>query len=168
MSLPSPETIPTAVFDASPLVFLDTLDYIDPLADLFGVVVTAQVVKELCNKQDAPGSRVPERSWLSVRSPSVETLEQVTRELGAGAGENASIALGVELNATVVLDDLKARRYARARGLEVVGTLGILVLIHRSGRASRIPQAEFSLLEAHSMWLSERLKGSVLRELGGD
>ena len=165
MSLPSPETIPTAVFDTSPLVFLDALDYIDVLAKLFGVVVTAQVVKELCNKQDAPGSRVLERSWLSVQTPKVETLEQVRQELGAGAGENASTALGVELNATVVLDDLKARRYARARGLEVVGTLGILILIHRTGRARRVPEAEFALLEAHAMWLSERIKASVLQEL---
>lgn len=168
MSWPSPETIPSAVFDTSPLVFLDTLDYLDVIADLFGVVVTTQVVTELSYKPDAPGSRVLERSWLSVQNPKAETLEQVRRELGAGAGESASIALGIELNAAVVLDDLKARRYARERDLEVVGTLGILVLIHRTGWASRVPQAEFSLLEAHGMWLSERIKGSVLRELGGD
>jgi len=168
VSWPSPGTIPTAVFDTSPLVFLDTLDYLDVLADLFGVVVTTQVVTELSYKPDAPGSKVLERSWLSVQNPKVETLEQVRQELGAGAGEGASIALGVELNATVVLDDLKARRYARARGLEVVGTLGILVLIHRTGRARRVPEAEFTLLEAHGMWLSERLKGGLLRELGSD
>lgn len=51
------------------------------------------------------------------------------------AGETASIALALKLGATVVLDDRKARRYASARGLEVVETLGLLMLVHRSGRA---------------------------------
>ena len=108
------------------------------LTGLFGVVVTAQVITELRKKLGAPGSSVPERSWISVQTPKVETLEQVRQELGAGAGESASIALG------------------------------ILVLIHRTGRASRVPEAEFALLEAHGMWLSERLKGGVFHELGGD
>jgi len=167
VSWPSPEIFPTAIFDASPLVFLDTLSYTDLLPGLFHVVIPSQVALELRGKRGAPGSSVPDRSWVNVQAPKASTLERVVRELGAGAGENAAIALGVELGATVVLDDQKARRYARTSGLLVVGTLGVLVLIHRTGRAKRVPEEEFGLLEAHGMWLSERIKVGVLGELRG-
>lgn len=162
MSSPSPVPIPTAVFDASPLVFLDLLGYTDLLPEFFRVVVAAEVAAELLRKPDAPGGGVPGRPWLDVRAPGAETLERTARGLGAGAGETASIALALELPATVVLDDLKARRYARTRGLEVVGTLGLLVLVHRSGQAVQAPEAEFARLEAHGMWLSPRVKAGVL------
>lgn len=164
MSWPS-ETVPTAVFDTSPLVFLDTLGYADLLPKLFRVVVTSQVAVELRRKRSAPGSGLPDRPWVDVQTPEAGTLERVVRELGAGAGENASIALAGERGATVVLDDLKARRYARSEGLRVVGTLGLLVLIHRSGKAARAPEEEFAVLGAHGMWLSERIKAPVLQEL---
>lgn len=108
MSWPSPETIPTAVFDTSPLVFFDTLDYIELLPQLFNVVIPPQVSAELRNKEEMPGSDVPHQPWLRMQAPTAQTLERVERELGAGAGENASIALGEELGATVVLDDQKA------------------------------------------------------------
>ncbi len=165
MNWPSPETTPTAVFDTSPLVFLDVLAYADLLPELFEVVIPPQVNAELRKKEGEVGSRVPDRSWVSVRSPKAEVLGRTARELGAGAGENAAISLAQELEATVVLDDLKARRYARSKDLEVVGTLGILVLIHRLGRATRTPEAEFDLLEAHGMWLSTQVKAGALQAL---
>lgn len=168
MTSPSPETIPTAVFDASPLVFLTVLDYTDLLPDLFGVIVASQVAAELRRKPGAPGSGVLAQPWLSVQAPEAAMFERVGRELGAGAGETASIALALKLSATVVLDDQKARRYAREKDVAVVGTLGILVLIHRTGRAKRAPEAEFALLEARGMWLSERLRESVMRELNAE
>lgn len=165
MSWPSPETTPTAVFDTSPLVFLDALTYADLLPGLFEVVIPPQVNAELRKKEGGVGSHIPDRSWVSVRSPKADVLGRTARELGAGAGENAAIALAQELGATVVLDDLKARRYARSKGIRVVGTLGILVLIHRLGRAKRMPEAEFALLEAHGMWLSTQVKAGALQAL---
>lgn len=165
MSLPSPARIPTAVFDASPLVFLDVLGYADLLPEFFRVVVAAEVAAELRRKPDAPGGGVPGRPWLEMRVPGAGTVAEVARGLGAGAGETASVALALELSATVVLDDLKARRYARTRGLEVVGTPLLLVLIHRLGRAGRTPEREFVLLEAHGMWLSPRIRAGVLGSL---
>ena len=45
-----------------------------------------------------------------------------------GAGEAAVIALALEISGAVaILDDDRARRVARARGIPVVGTLGLLV-----------------------------------------
>lgn len=97
--------------------------------------------------------------------PEPRLLERVSVELGADSGENATIALGLELEATIVLDDLKARRYASGQGLSVVGTLGILILIHQLRMANRVPEAELALLEPHGMWLSESLRRRVLQGL---
>lgn len=165
MSSPSPDVSAprvTAVFDTSPLVFLDVLDYIDTLPKLFEVIVPPAVSAELAVKPKQPGAKTLSREWLSVRSPSEATLMRVERELGAGAGENAAVALALDMAATVVTDDLKARRFARHLGLSIVGMLGIVMTLHRQGLASRALAEELALLERHGMWLSERLKSSLL------
>ena len=54
--------------------------------------------------------------------------------LGIGAGEDAAISLAVELgNATLLMDDLKARAAARARGFVTIGTIAILDRAAQSG-----------------------------------
>lgn len=49
-------------------------------------------------------------------------------------GESQAIALAEELHADrILLDDFKARRIAVARGLNVAGTLAVLIEAHRQG-----------------------------------
>lgn len=53
---------------------------------------------------------------------------------GLGSGESEAIALALELKATqILIDDRAARRIAAARGLSVIGTVGILEQAAASG-----------------------------------
>jgi predicted nucleic acid-binding protein len=54
--------------------------------------------------------------------------------LKLGAGEREAIALAEELKAGLLLDDGKARREARRRGLAVTGTLAVLAAAAENGR----------------------------------
>lgn len=64
----------------------------------------------------------------------VETVPLSVLEWGLGAGESSVIALALcREGAEVVLDDAQARRCARVHGLEVVGTLGLVVRAASSG-----------------------------------
>jgi predicted nucleic acid-binding protein len=61
-------------------------------------------------------------SWLRTQSPSlIEPIE------GLHAGEAAAIALARELRADrVIIDESLGRKAAAQRGLQVVGTIGVL------------------------------------------
>lgn len=61
--------------------------------------------------------------------------------LKLGAGERAAIALAEEMGADLLLvDDAKARREARRRGLSVTGTLAVLAAAAERGLAD-LPEA---------------------------
>jgi predicted nucleic acid-binding protein len=132
-----------AVFDASPLIFLDLLGYTRLLPGLYRVLVPPQVAAELTAHPGAPGSGVPGRDWVELCHPGDETRLRVRHDLLADPTEEEVIALALDLTQAggarilAVLDGLKARRYAQGIGLPLVGTLGILLRIHRLGRADR-------------------------------
>ena len=95
-----------AVFDASPLVFFDVLGYADLLPELHRVFVPPAVVEELVALPGEPGSGVPH----------AETLGRVEGDLTEGRREKEAVALALDLSALVVLDDKRARNYARRVG----------------------------------------------------
>lgn len=101
--------------------------------------------------------------WIVNRVPDTESVRQVRREPPTvGGGETEVIALGLELSCPVVLDDRKARLRARRAGLEITGTLGILLRLHRLGLASRNLEEDLRLLEDAGMRISPQLRQAVL------
>ena len=61
---------------------------------------------------------------------------------GLGDGEKEVLALGLELpDHLLVLDDHDARRHAMAVGLEITGTLGILLLSKEHGLLGSVQPA---------------------------
>ena len=153
-----------AVFDTSPLVFLDLLGYVSFLQRLHGrVVLPEAVARELTAHPGLPGSEVPSLEWVERRTPGAESVRHVRREPPAlGDGETEAIALGLELSCLVVLDDRRARLRARRAGLRVTGTLGILLRLHRLRLAERELEADIALMEEAGMRLSPELRRAVL------
>ena len=125
------------------------------------------VVEELSARPDASGSGVVSLDWVSHRAPGTESVRRVGREPPAvGRGETEVIALGLELSCLVVLDDRKARLRARRAGLEITGTLGVLLRVHRLGLASRKLEEDLRLLEEADMRISPELRRAVLEANG--
>ena len=69
------------------------------------------------------------------------------------------------MDATLVLDDLAARRCALSLGLKVMGTLGVVVAGHRRGLIED-PMGVIERLRTGGMWLSDAVV-KQLRELAG-
>lgn len=113
-SAPPSEKEP-AVFDASPLIFFDVLGYAERLPELHQILVPPAVIEELVALPGEPGSGLPAEKWLEQQAPRAETLRRVEGEMTEGGGEKQAIALALELSALVVLDDKRARNYARHR-----------------------------------------------------
>lgn len=152
-----------AVADTGPLRYLVLIEAIEILPRLFDDVLVPDVVQaELCHAH-APGKvrqwadAVP--AWLTV-VPTLPTLDPDLQTLDAG--ERAAIALAVAIQPTLILMDERAGvAIARARGLEVTGTLGLL---DRAAQRDLIDLAgAFAELEATNFYLPKDLRDALLK-----
>jgi len=60
------------------------------------------------------------------------------RQERAGPGECAAIARALQIGAGLLADDQAARQCASELGIQVVGTLGVLILAKRAGHLDAI------------------------------
>jgi predicted nucleic acid-binding protein len=118
------------IADTSPINYLLLIGHIDLLPALFNRVILPAVVRNELSHPKAPQvvqdwiSSPPE--WVDIRqSPAAHAHDLALASLDAG--EEDAIALALELHADLLLmDDEEGAITARAKGLEVTGTLGIL------------------------------------------
>jgi hypothetical protein len=81
-------------------------------------------------------------------------------------GEADAIALAVELKVgAALLDDSRARRWARELGLRVVGRLGLLLEAKRHGKLLRI-RPLIDELRAHDFFVAPVICNRVLQDAG--
>lgn len=112
----------------------------------------------------AAGYPVINPSWLQVL-PLVGVVDPVATAT-LGEGEAAVIQLAREQSIPrACMDDRKARRFAAAAGLEVVGTLGLLLRAKTLGLAPALRPYLERLLRSGS-WYDEALVRRVLEEAG--
>lgn len=118
------------VADSGPLIALARLDRLD-LPDLYfeSVQVTATVWDEVTRKPpDDEASRLASAAARNlirvVAEPEVIPESLLRRSIDAG--ERGAIALALELDACLLIDDRRARRVALELGRPVIGTLGLL------------------------------------------
>ena len=123
------------ICNTSPLQYLHQTDLLHLLPALFGAVQVPMAVAAELAEGRRRGVRLPELGqlpWVTLRSVRERKLLPLVTSLGSG--EKEVLALGLEApDHLLVLDDRDARRHAIAAGLEVTGTLGILVLAKERG-----------------------------------
>jgi len=102
--------------------------------------------------------------WLEVVAPPPVPPEIQAWDLGGGESAVLSWALmypGYE----AVLDDLAARRCAAALGVEVRGTLGLVLLAKKQGRIAEA-RPILERMRGARIYLSDRVLDSALRLVG--
>jgi predicted nucleic acid-binding protein len=155
------------VVNASPLIFLAGSSRLDLLARAGGRIEVPKAVAEEI-RRFGPRNRAAEAldrmPWLQVVEDALVPPSVMAWDLGPG--ESAVLARAIAHPvAAVVLDDLEARLCARAHGLEVRGTLGLVVEARRRGD---IPSARAVMeeLRAAGMYLTDRVLNRALAEVG--
>ena len=140
--------------------YLYQVDLLHLLPTLFGSAQTPPAVAaELAEgrRHDVRLPELSEISWITVRPVRDRTLLPLVTSLGDG--EKEVLALGLETpERLLVLDDRNARRYANAAGLEITGTLGILVLAKERGIIDTVRPVLGRLQELQFRVDSETLK----------
>jgi predicted nucleic acid-binding protein len=114
------------ISDAAPLRYLTLIDQIHLLREIYGHVVLPQAVSSELQQEKTPEkvrawmAELPD--WMEVRVVSAPDMS-----LRLGAGEREALTLAGELQDTLLLiDERKAARIARDRGIPITGTLGVL------------------------------------------
>ena len=121
------------IADTGPINYLLLIGSIDILPALFQTVILPPAVRNELGHPDSPDMV---RNWIAAPPPWLEVhhTRGPNAVAGLGAGETEAITLAVELDADLVLmDDRRGVRAARDKGIEVTGTLGILVLAGKHG-----------------------------------
>ena len=157
------------IVNASPLIALGSIGRLDLLEDGDRtLIVPAAVVAEiLAGPADGGAHRAIAAGWIAER-PDVPVRTDVL-EWGLGAGETAvlSAALSSTTQAVAVLDDGAARRCARALGVRVTGTLGIVLRSKATGRVASAASMLRALRDA-GLYLDTNLIRQALREIVGE
>lgn len=155
------------VVDASPLIFLTKLDRLDLLrrgAD--EILVPSKVVAEISAGRDDSAGQVSRAlgTWLRERPLALRDLPPILKT--AGPGEAAAMLLAQQVDADrIVMDDLNARRRARALGLHPVGTLGLLLAARLRDEIPCL-RDEIARLRAAGFRVGDALVQAVLAEAG--
>ena len=145
------------VCDTGPLLHLSEANiiYLLPLAG--EVIIPPVVAKEFA--QNAFGIKLPD--WVKVKD-----LNETYRKKAlvwanqVDEGESAAIALTLQMHAEWLLsDDAKARQFAESLGLEIHGSIGLLLWAVAAGHVESRDEA-LNLLNAlvgSSLWISDRV-----------
>ena len=107
------------ISDASCFIILMKINEINLLHQVYGEVTTTYEIYE------EVGFELPE--WVKIIK--VKNINQQLRlELEIDKGESSAIALALENNnSLIILDDYKARKIAIREGLNITGTIGVIV-----------------------------------------
>jgi predicted nucleic acid-binding protein len=129
------------VSDTTPLSELSKVGQLVLLRDVFReVIVPQEVYDEVTSGTHPAVAAVRSATWIEVRS--VQDASQVValrESTKIHVGEAAAIILAQELGAQqVLIDDLRARRVAKARLLPVTGTIGTLLLAKEQGLIAQV------------------------------
>jgi predicted nucleic acid-binding protein len=159
----------TVVANSSPLVILAKIGSFDLLNRLFPrLYISAEVHHEVVvSGVGLPGSsEVTKAEWIEVKQLQNQAgLSAAQEKYALGAGELSTILLAKEIRAAeVLLDDHNARKLARAEGLQVRGTVGVLETSYLRGHLADL-RAAFRQLLTHS-YIDRRLLDLRLRALG--
>ncbi|MBN1610460.1 MAG: DUF3368 domain-containing protein [Polyangiaceae bacterium] len=153
----------SAIVNSSPLIHLGDVGRLNLLSGLYAsVFVPDAVFEEIRAKgtQDPAARAVEDASWLKVVG--VGNIPTALLAWDLGPGETSVLAHAMERPGTeAVVDDLAARRCAKAFGVTICGTLGLVLRAARRGIVDDPVGLLLDLREA-GMWLSPRLFEQVL------
>jgi len=144
------------IADTSCLVLLEKIDELKLLQKLFNTVcITDTIAAEF-------GSELP--VWIQKKEIEDKKYQRIL-ETSVDSGEASAIALAVQMNGELILDDMKARRLASELAIDFTGTLGVLVEAKKSGYLSSLQKVLFRIKKTN-FYMSNELEEKLLYSVG--
>lgn len=102
--------------------------------------------------------------WLTL-APGPQVLDAQLEDAPLDDGELAALSLALQQGAAVLMDELRGRAVASRLGLDVVGTLGLLLRAREAGQIGPL-RPLIDTLQHSGYFLSQRLVQQVLATAG--
>lgn len=145
----------SVVSDSTCLIGLERAGCLDILPSLFeSVMIPPEIEREFGGKFD----------WLKVENLS-NNLLAAALQMVVDNGEAEAIALASEKNCLLITDDKQARTAARNLGVNIIGTVGILIRAKQNGIISGIKPI-MDALDANDFRISRTLREEALKIAG--
>lgn len=150
------------VSNSGPLIHLAKIDRLKLLKELFGeVIIPPEVRIEVVDRGKDEGmadafliENEVENGWIVTDRSNSNKVKDIAESAGIDIGEAAAIMLAKRKKCPVLIDDLAARRFAAGLGLEVVGSIGVLIRCDRVKMISKSEALETLEKLGRVMWLS--------------
>ena len=145
------------ISDTSCLIALTNIELLTILRDLYKeVLITSEVFEEF-------GGNLPD--WITVVQVSNKDM-QIELEKRLDKGEASSIALALDIkNSILIIDEVKGRKIAKSYNLEIIGTLGLLILANKKGLINDVISVVLKLVNS-GFRLSEKLIEALIEKYG--
>lgn len=155
-----------AVINASPLIFFSRGGHLDLLHAFSAEVWVPEPVAEEIRQRgplDCTAQALAQHNWLIIRP--VPVVPTVITRWRLGAGESGTLALALAFGLEAIIDDLAGRKCAERLGVQLRGTLGIVLVAKQRGL---IQQARPIIqdLQSAGLYLSTRVLDAALRRVG--
>ena len=156
------------VINTTPLIALAAAGCIDALPHLYASVIVPREVADEIRAGGKTGIGVAELntapSWLEVQVSQVTIPPYLANALDRG--EAAVITTALDRNIRLVcIDETVGRRMARLSGLDLTGSLGILIKAKQRGFPVKIADAARRMRD-HGIWLSAQVIASAMATAG--
>lgn len=155
--------------DTSPISNLLAIDHIHLLPALYSQVVIPNGVAEELLRVNSRMEQIKSlllEGWLQVKVVTDWKLYEEILVL-LDKGESEAIALGIEMNADLLLmDETKGRQLAKDYGLKVTGLLGILIEAKTKAFIISVKDLLDGLIEKAGFYVDRNLYDSVLKAAG--
>ena len=157
------------VSNSSVLINLAIIGPLEILKRKFSEIMVPRAVWQevVVEGMGKPGAKeVDESAWIKVKDIN-EKLLVTSLSQHLDDGESEAIALALEIGANLVLlDERDARETAEAFGLELLGTIGILIWAKKEGLIPNLKAKLDRLMNIAKFWVSRELYKRVLAEAG--
>ncbi len=155
--------MPEAISDSSTLIPIARIGRLELLKEFYErIFITPAVWKEVVEEGYSRDGAVEVKEacnsgWIKVIAPTNEyVVRLLERELHKGEAE--TIALAIERQSEVVfLDELEARKVANAYGLNMTGTIGILIRAKLEGRIASLREELDRLRNEGGFWIGDKI-----------
>ncbi|VVB86388.1 Uncharacterised protein [uncultured archaeon] len=150
------------VSNSGPLIHLARIDMLKLLKELFGkVIIPLEVKLEVVDRGKDEGKADAflieielQNGWIEIDRSNKDTVKEIAESAGIDTGEAAAIMLARRKKLPVLIDDLAARRFAAGLGLEVAGSIGVLIRCAKLHEISKSDALDALDKLAKVMWLS--------------
>lgn len=120
--------------NASPLIILSRIGRLDFLENLVPIILIPEaVIAEVGAGLNRDPTAATTLQWAKPRIVPNLALPTTVVAWGLGAGESQVIAHCLGNGRTAILDDQAGRGCARAHGVPLIGTLGVILLAQQHG-----------------------------------